>query len=117
MGKKKRKKDRRPVWEREPSSRRVTDAALMEQDVFREAQLRGMRLRSNPVCGGDGRQIAWHWMFDDETTGQRLLDYWPTSGKWDCRRLRLRGTCPDPLQVVEVASMVAGQIEDAEENS
>ena len=37
-----------------------------------------------------GKRGAPHWMIEEN--GKRVLDYWPTTGRWWCAALNRRGT-------------------------
>lgn len=80
--------------------------SLAEIDVRTEALRRGMNLVCNPVHSG-GLQNTWHWMFNDGESGLRILDYWPTNGKWWCRRSGEKGICKNVMEAVEIASKIA----------
>lgn len=89
-----------------PRRLRCAEVKLLEGYVHRAAEDRGMRLLVNPIHI-DGRLSAYHWQLHDGTLAHRILDYWPTNGKFWCPRTGEKGWCKDPLQIVEMASKFA----------
>lgn len=48
-----------------------------------------------------GKRGAPHWMIEKE--GKRVLDYWPTTGRWWCHTFGQSGSVLAPIDVVAVA--------------
>lgn len=83
---------------------RLRDVLQTEPDVRKELRKRGLCLRVG-LLERSGVVIAFHWMIEEGRT--RIVNYWPTNGKWHAPETDSRGVCLDPLRIVEVASMAA----------
>ncbi len=58
-----------------------------------------------------GKWYVTHWMFDDATTGMRVLNWWPSNGtvqRW--RRLKEDEPVKDAWEALETAIRVAAEI-------
>jgi hypothetical protein len=88
---------------REQRDNRQSRPAMMQVDgIARVAAEHGMRLRISFITGP--RTASPHWQFRDGQTEERLLDYWPSTGRWWSARTGERGFTADPWVVLELAS-------------
>ena len=42
----------------------------------------GVKIKVNDIVAADGEVVAHHWMFDNAETGVRMLNWWPSNGRW-----------------------------------
>lgn len=111
MGRRTRQRKRKQRVVGEGYRQRMQELELLEGDVRELASRRGMELRANRVvCSRTRGTETFHWMFNDGATGRRIVDYWPTNGKWWCQQNGERGTVLDPLEMIEVASKLAVKV-------
>lgn len=103
----KRRKKKRGNWKARLERRavRVADAGQMVDEAANIATAFGIDVKANPVHHGR-TQNTWHVMLTCEETLTRLLEWWPTNGKWWCKLTGERGTSKDPEEVVQLAASV-----------
>jgi hypothetical protein len=102
---KRRKKGRRKPREPRGLRGRCLEAQAQEAAVRQAALDSGLALRVNTVrCGRTG--LTLHWMFDDQGTGRRLLDYWPSRGRWYSPLTGAKGKVPDWWAALDEAQRV-----------
>lgn len=77
----------------------------LEEAIRSQAIQEGIWLRVSYIRGGKkGRTRSPHWMFQGGWKNQeRLLDYWPATGRWWSRKTGKTGTVQDPWEALDVA--------------
>jgi hypothetical protein len=68
--------------------------------------MRGVELTVQEIAligSGYDRTENEHWMFNDRTTGHRLLNYWPSTGTWIIERNGQRGRGASPSEALMLA--------------
>jgi hypothetical protein len=77
-------------------------AQLLEPDIVRALAAKGLRLRVGRPAGGRAR----HWMVEGPE-GRRVVDYWPSTGRWWCQQDGRRGRLEFVWEVVALAAQLA----------
>lgn len=88
-------------------SRQVRNAEQLQPEVAALAESEDLILEVRAVHTRN-RQTTWHWMFNRKPDGKRILDYWPTNGKFRHPSTGQTGTV-DPLSVVRLAVVYMGR--------
>ncbi len=93
-------KRKNPVWQ----ERRDAAAAVLDE-VGRAAWKAGLMLRVSQCVSGS--TTFQHWMFNDQQ-GRRVLNYWPTRGKWGTPLFSVSGGegLADPWAALELAKRI-----------
>ena len=95
--------------ERAQRKERKVNSLLVLGEVQKRAAEEGITLRVSVIDGGKkgrrrGQSETYHWMFEGGWQGrERLLDYWPATGRWWSQRTARKGVALDPWDALEVA--------------
>jgi hypothetical protein len=72
------------------SRRTAKESLSLEAKALHKARAVGMELSCNASTLSNGKE-SYHWMFHDVDSGQRIVDYWPSTGTWYCPSSGERG--------------------------
>jgi hypothetical protein len=97
------------------TSKKFRKTAPMVEEVKAMAEAFGMEVVAN-VLYCHGYQSTWHVMFNQADTNRRLLEWWPTNGKWWNKEAETKGTCLDAEAVVMMAHRIKERLPDWEKS-
>jgi hypothetical protein len=87
---------------------RVMDIERMMPEMESLCRDRLLGFVANKIIANKHGEHVWHFMFND-SDDRRVLEWWPSSGKYWCRIDGERGTELDSTTILIIASRCAGK--------
>jgi hypothetical protein len=86
----------------------LNEAQSKLEEMQKAAMARGIVLEEKEVVN-KGVVVTQHWMFNEQRKNRRLLNWWPTNGKWYDQETGDKGEELDFYAVLDMAETIMNE--------